>query len=122
MNALGRSTLLVLTLASAVSMADDQTPMTKEALAKAVPGSTMERTNDSGRVRNWTNNEDGSATITRMPRPGGKQGVQKTSGHWSISNDGRYCLTEDWSTKEGGPVDWCRHVVAGPGGALQFVN
>ncbi|SOE73527.1 hypothetical protein SAMN05446635_4914 [Burkholderia sp. OK233] len=122
MNAFGRSTLLVLTLVSAVSMADDQTPMTKEELTKAVPSSKMERTNDSGRVGNWANNEDGSATITRMPPPGGKQHALKTSGHWSISNDGRYCLTEDWSTQDGGPVDWCRHVVAGPGGVLQFVD
>jgi hypothetical protein len=122
MNAFERGSLLFLTLVSTVSIAQQQTAMTKEELAKAVPGSTMHRTNENGKVRTWTNSADGTAIISRVPEPGSKQGVRKASGHWSISEDGRYCLTEEWSTQYGGPLDWCRHIVSASDGSLQLAQ
>ncbi|QIE27970.1 hypothetical protein SBC1_60820 (plasmid) [Caballeronia sp. SBC1] len=60
------------------------------------------RTIEKGNIRRWTNNEDGTATVSRLPGPSGKQSVRNTTGSWSISEDGRYCLSERWSTRDGG--------------------
>ena len=123
MKAIEKYSLLLLTLMSAtVSIAQEQAVMTKDELVKAVPGSTMERTNAHGNIRRWTNHPDGTAVISREPEPGSKHYTNTATGHWSISDDGRYCLTEDWSASRGGPVDWCRHVVSAPDGSLQLAQ
>jgi hypothetical protein len=123
MTAIVKCSLLVLALVStSVSTAQGQAALTKDELAKAVPGSAMERTNANGKIRKWTNNPDGTAVISRLPGAGSKHDVETTTGHWSISEDGRYCLTEEWSTHNGGPVDWCRHIVSAPDGSLQLAQ
>ncbi|WP_157694733.1 DUF995 domain-containing protein [Caballeronia fortuita] len=43
-----------------------------------------------------------------MPRPGSKAGsIHRASGHWTVSDDGKYCLQVDWSDEYGGTVSWC---------------
>ena len=97
--------------------------MSRQELLEHVPSSQMERATQSGSVRRWTNNSDGTASITRLPRPGAKAGsFGRTTGKWHISEEGKYCLDEDWKTEAGGPVSWCRFVYQDASGKLHLMN
>lgn len=99
---------VVCSACSSPTPVQERLPLTREQLATAVPNARMEQTNQYGALRRWVNNPDGSATILRYPRPGAKAAtVSKATGRWSITDDGKYCLEEDWSTKAGGTAHWC---------------
>jgi hypothetical protein len=100
-----------------------QAPLSRERLVAEVPGSQMERVGQSGGVRRWVNHADGTANITRLARPGAKAtSIGKASGKWSISQDGKYCLEEDWSVEAGGSFTWCSRVYKDDAGALRLVH
>ncbi|WP_250470212.1 MULTISPECIES: DUF995 domain-containing protein, partial [unclassified Caballeronia] len=75
------------------------------------------QTSISARLR--TNNTDGTASIVRLPKPGAKAGsIGKATGRWSIGEDGKYCLTEEWSLEAGGPIHWCSEMYRDSAGVL----
>ena len=119
-----RALIVLLTgcLIQVSALADEDVALTREEALSMVPGSTMSRIGQNGGVREWTNDADGTATVSRLPGPGSKQGVRKAQARWSISDDGRYCLDEDWSTAQGGPVHWCSRVARDPDGKLRLLR
>jgi hypothetical protein len=77
--------------------------VTKEQLQALLPGSTMLRTNIAGALRQWVNKPDGTLTVYW-----GGAGVRRShsaSGHWNVTDEGRFCLHIDW---EDLPENWCR--------------
>jgi hypothetical protein len=89
--------------------------LTREQLVALVPNSQLERINQSGGVRRWSNNADGTAAIVRLPKPGAKSAsVGKASGRWSITEDGKYCLDEEWRVEAGGPSNGARDCTKTP--------
>ena len=114
--------LLAVCLIQTSALADEGEALTREQALSMVPGSTMNRIGQNGGVREWTNGADGTATVSRLPNPGSKQGVRKASARWSISDDGRYCLDEDWSTEQGGPLHWCSRITRDPDGRLRLLH
>ncbi|AJZ63512.1 hypothetical protein OI25_6503 [Paraburkholderia fungorum] len=114
--------LLAVCFISAGALADEGEALTREQALSTVPGSTMSRIGQNGGVREWTNGADGTATVSRLPKPGSKQGVRKAAARWSIADDGRYCLDEDWSTEQGGPLHWCSRIAQDPDGRLRLLH
>jgi hypothetical protein len=115
---------LVLTIALATSACStgpsaSRVPLSHDELVAVVPNAQMERVGQSGGIRRWTNNTDGTATIVRVPKPGAKAGsVGKAAGRWSISDDGKYCLDEAWTLEAGGPIQWCSQMYRDTTGVL----
>ena len=113
---------LLCTVTPVVGYADDGVVLSQEELRSQIPGTTLHRIGASGGLREWVNNPDGTAVITRYARPGSKHAFTKATGHWTISDEGKYCLDEDWSTSEGGPLHWCTHIQRGADGNLELVK
>ncbi|MFM0592754.1 MULTISPECIES: hypothetical protein [Paraburkholderia] len=114
--------LLTVCLIQVSALADEGEALTHEQALSMVPGSTMSRIGQNGGLREWTNGADGTATVSRLPGPGSKQGVRKAAARWSVSDDGRYCLDEDWSTGQGGPLHWCSRITRDADGKLQLLH
>jgi hypothetical protein len=94
---------------------------TREQLLAALPGKRMSYMTDSGRTVQWVNNPDGTAIVTKSPRLGGKHGAAISApAHWSVSNDGKFCIDVDWPTDRGGPSHWCQEVLLDASGAPSF--
>jgi hypothetical protein len=85
---------LVITIALAASACStspsaSHVPLSHDELVAVGPNAQMERIGQSGGIRRWTNNTDGTATIVRVPKPGTKAGsVGRATARWSISDDG----------------------------------
>ena len=113
---------LLCTVIPVTGNADDGVVLSQEELRSQIPGTTLRRIGASGGLREWVNNPDGTAVITRYAKPGSKHGLTKATGHWTISEEGKYCLDEDWSTSEGGPLHWCARIQHGADGNLELVK
>jgi hypothetical protein len=113
---------LLCTVMPVSANADEGAVLSQEELRSQIPGTTLHRIGASGGLREWTNNPDGTAVITRYAKPGSKHAFTKATGHWTISEEGKYCLDEDWSTSEGGPLHWCTHIQRGADGNLELVK
>jgi len=95
---------------------------TREQLLAALPGKRMSYTTPGGRVVQWVNNADGSAVLRKSPRLGGKHSTGASApAHWYVSDDGKYCMSEEWSTLHGGPSQWCRALTLDASGMPSFV-
>ncbi|CAE6909449.1 hypothetical protein R75471_03485 [Paraburkholderia domus] len=89
--------------------------LSRDQLLALLPGSTMLRTNTAGALRQWVNKPDGTLTVFWG---GGnvRNGAHSASGHWSITDEGRFCLHIDW---EDLPENWCRFLEPTANGEYQ---
>ena len=95
--------------------------LTREQLLAALPGKRMSYVTQSDRTVQWVNNPDGTAIVMKSPQPGAKHGVVISApARWSVSDDGKFCMDEDWPTDRGGPAHWCREVMLDANGAPSF--
>jgi len=104
------------------ALADEVEALTHAQALSMAPESTMSPIGQNGVVREWTNGADGTSTVRRLAKPGSKQGVRKAAARWSISDDGRYCPDEDWSTEQGGPLNWRSRITQAPDGQLRLLH
>lgn len=90
--------------------------VSKAQLLALLPGSTMLRTNTSGALRQWVNKPDGTLTVFWGGAGSLRNGAHSASGHWSITDEGRFCLQIDWDDL---PENWCRYLEQTPNGEYQ---
>lgn len=84
----------------------------------ALPGKRLSYVSHSGRTVQWISNADGTATLNISPALGSKHASGASApGRWSVDENGRYCMDEDWPTDHGGPNHWCRNVTLDGDGA-----
>ena len=89
--------------------------LTRDELLALLPGSTMLRTNKSGALRQWVNKPDGTLTVF-WGGGGIRNHSHSASGHWSVTNEGRFCLQIDWDDL---PENWCRFLEPTASGEYQ---
>jgi hypothetical protein len=90
--------------------------LTREQLLTLLPGAEVSRTNTAGSFRHWTNKPDGTLTVYWVGHDGHRIRARTADGHWSISDDGRFCLHVDW---DDAAEDWCRFLMALPNDEYQ---
>jgi hypothetical protein len=91
---------------------------TREQLLAVLPGKRMSYVDNRDRTVQWINNADGTAAVRRSAGLSGKNGAGSSApAHWSVSDDGRFCMDIDWPANHGGPSHWCREVSLDAGGA-----
>lgn len=82
--------------------------LTRDELQQLLPGADMSRVSARGNNQSWRNEPGGSFIISSDNRDRGGS-PSTTSGKWSISEDGRYCVLVEWKTVE--TEEWCRYIV-----------
>lgn len=91
--------------------------VSKDQLLALLPGSTMLRASTSGALREWVNKPDGTLTVF-WNGSGLRRRPRSASGHWSVTDEGRFCLQIDWDEF---PENWCRFLEQTADGKYQPV-
>lgn len=108
------------TVLATAAVTTPSTP-TREQLLAALPSKRMSYMDNRNRTVQWVNNADGTAVVSRSAGLGGKMGSWISApAHWSVPNDGKFCMDVDWPTNHGGPSHWCREVLLDTNGAPVF--
>jgi hypothetical protein len=87
--------------------------LSKEQLDQLIPGAKMKRITAGGSTHLWTNEADGTFTVSTDNRGTGggtaiMAGNTSAPGKWHVAPDGRYCVTIEW--RKYPTEDWCRYV------------
>ncbi|MDB6002753.1 MAG: hypothetical protein JWP52_4452 [Rhizobacter sp.] len=86
----------------------DAKPLSKTELEELMPGATISRRSSGGSDQQWTQDRDGTFFLRSDNKLISSGGGSTTRGKWSVSDEGRYCVTIPWKGRE--TEDWCRVV------------
>lgn len=82
--------------------------LSREELQQLWPGAAVSRVSARGNTHRWTNEADGSFIVSTDGAGVGPRAASSTHGKWSVSEDGRLCVTIEWRLLP--TEDWCRYV------------
>jgi hypothetical protein len=82
--------------------------LSREELQQLWPGAAVSRVSARGSTHRWTNEPDGSFIVSTDNAGVGPRAASSTHGKWSVSEDGRLCVTIEWRLLP--TEDWCRYV------------
>jgi hypothetical protein len=103
----GSAVVLVLAGAAAASAAFAQTPVVPADVKEKLSGSQFSTVTPDGRQEKWVNAADGTVAATLSGTQSSEAGKSDAAtGHWSVADDGKYCLHVDWGVQQGGPERW----------------
>lgn len=85
-----------------------RTTLTRDELVQLLPSANMSRISAKGNTHIWKNDSGGTFIVSSDNRDRGSVS-STTSGKWSISDDGRYCVLIEWKVVE--TEEWCRYIV-----------
>lgn len=88
----------------------------KDELASFLPGTKAVYVIKGGSTHIWTNEPEGkfvATTDAKTINSTGMGGGYTARGTWRVSDDGKYCVSIDWSRYS---ENWCYFVYRTPGG------
>jgi hypothetical protein len=103
------------------AMASESQELSIDDLRARIVGSTMEYTSPIDTPVRWTNEPDGTTVVRFMhDRKRGMSHDAISPGEWSISESGKYCLTEHRDTAHGGVLHWCAPISVATDGSMSI--
>ncbi|SAL54498.1 hypothetical protein AWB64_05997 [Caballeronia sordidicola] len=76
-------------------------------IRQILPGSTIHWIRHNGGPKSISFHADGSIDAYINPRAHSRWESHRAPGHWTVSDEGRVCVTEEWSLDLGGEHVWC---------------